>query len=415
MFNHGGGLAAGYGDFPPWQPTNWISNFPDLIIVNFNYRLNSFGYLGLDNLGSKILLCATNIANEDGVHGNFGVHDQNAAIEWVYENIHYFGGDNEQITLMGQSAGGQSVFTHAQWSKSSKMIKNFIANSGPALLPPHGALKEDYYAFGERFLRDTECRDNLNVWRCLRGLSTEELKNATEAVTIPNFWTDGLGALVEPFRPVSDRPAVNFTVAGEDVIFKFENSASAIFAGKTSDAPMLVGWNREDPLGWIAAVFPNGTMTVARIFSEYIFDCGNRYMLQNRDSNLWLYQMEAPSPVAFNETGFEGCDEGACHGVELYYLFGSFDRLSQVFPDIPNFDPSEEALELSRQMQIAYLEFMKTGQMLWPEYNLSSQLVARYQLGGIKTEVRLNSEVCEVFNRLENNQRYDRHIYEFEE
>lgn len=85
------------------------------------------------------------------------------------------------------------------------------------------------------------------------------MKNATEAVTIPNFWTDGLGALVEPFRPVSDRPAVNFTVADEDVIFKFENSASAIFAGKTSDAPMLVGWNREDPLGWIAAVFPNGT------------------------------------------------------------------------------------------------------------------------------------------------------------
>ena len=39
------------------------------------------------------------------------------------------------------------------------MIKNFIANSGPALLPPHGASKEDYYAFGERFLRDTECRD----------------------------------------------------------------------------------------------------------------------------------------------------------------------------------------------------------------------------------------------------------------
>lgn len=123
-------------------------------------------------------------------------------------------------------------------------------------------------------------------------------------------------------------------------------------------------------------------------------------MLQNRDSNLWLYQMEAPSPVAFNETGFEGCDEGACHGVELYYLFGSFDRqgfllrykyfatndkkpgkrLSQVFPDIPNVDPSEEALELSRQMQMAYLEFMKTGQMLWPEYNLSSQLVARYQV-----------------------------------
>lgn len=127
---------------------------------------------------------------------------------------------------------------------------------------------------------------------------------------------------------------------------------------------MLVGWNREDPLGWIAAIFPNGasyeqaetllsaafgeeiknellglypleqagdnTLTLARMFSEYIFDCGNRYMLQNQE-NLWMYQMEAPSHVPFNQTGFDGCHQGACHGVELYYLFGSFDRLGFCF------------------------------------------------------------------------------------
>lgn len=251
------------------------------------------------------------------------------------------------------------------------------------------------------------------VWTCLRGLSVEELKNATESVTVPDFWIDGLGALVEPFRPVSDRVVANYTYDGENIIFKSENSASAIFAGQTSEKPMLVGWNREDPLGWIAAIFPNGTeaeqaetvlsaafgeeitnellelfpleqtgdnaLTLSRIFSEYIFDCGNRYMLKNQ-SNLWLYQMEAPAHVAFNQTGFIGCDEGACHGVELYYLFGSFDRISQVFPDIPSDSPSQEALDLSREMQRAYLQYMKTGEMSWQKFNSSSELVARYQV-----------------------------------
>ena len=230
---------------------------------------------------------------------------------------------------------------------------------------------------------------------------------------MPDFWTDGLGALVEPFRPVSDRVISNLTTNVEEVIFKYENSASAIFAGQTSEKPMLVGWNREDPLGWIAAIFPNGTeaeqgetvlsaafgenitaellelfpleqfgdntLTLSRIFSEYIFDCGNRYMLQNQ-SNLWLYQMEAPAHVAFNETGFFGCNEGACHGVELYYLFGSFDRISQVFPDISDDSPTQEALDLSREMQRVYLQYIKTGEMSWPKFNSSSELVARYQV-----------------------------------
>ena len=74
-----------------------MDRYPEFIFVNFNYRLNSLGYLGLEE------------KNEDGIHGNFGVYDQNFAIKWVYQNIADFGGDPEQITFMGQSAGGQGI------------------------------------------------------------------------------------------------------------------------------------------------------------------------------------------------------------------------------------------------------------------------------------------------------------------
>ena len=68
--------------------------------MSFNYRLGALGFLGLEK------------ENEDGIHGNFGIYDQNLVLKWVNENIAAFGGDPEKVTLMGQSAGGQAVFIH---------------------------------------------------------------------------------------------------------------------------------------------------------------------------------------------------------------------------------------------------------------------------------------------------------------
>jgi len=105
----------------------WIRKYPEFIFINFNYRLNTLGFLALET------------ENEDGIHGNFGMYDQNAVLKWVYENIEAFGGDKEQITLMGQSAGGQSVFVHSAWEESSKYFSKMIVDSGPIVSIPTGA------------------------------------------------------------------------------------------------------------------------------------------------------------------------------------------------------------------------------------------------------------------------------------
>ncbi|ESO92827.1 hypothetical protein LOTGIDRAFT_85131, partial [Lottia gigantea] len=69
----------------------------DVIVVTFNYRLGVFGFFGSN---SKIF------------PGNYGMTDQVKALSWVQENIHYFGGDRNKVTITGHSAGGCDVGLH---------------------------------------------------------------------------------------------------------------------------------------------------------------------------------------------------------------------------------------------------------------------------------------------------------------
>jgi len=144
VFIHGGAFMSGSGDFAMQQPTEWMDKYPEFIFVNLNYRLNAFGFFALDTV------------NEDDVHGNFGLYDQNAALKWVYDNIAHFGGDKDQITLMGQNAGGQSAIVHTIWEESSQYFNKLIIDSAPTAIPT-GANDTDYYRhMGKTFLQETD-------------------------------------------------------------------------------------------------------------------------------------------------------------------------------------------------------------------------------------------------------------------
>ena len=86
-----------------------------VVIVTINYRLGPFGFLSL--------------GNED-VPGNAGLRDQSMALDWVKKNIARFGGDNEKITIFGESAGGSSVALHLVTPLSKGLFKRAIVQSG---------------------------------------------------------------------------------------------------------------------------------------------------------------------------------------------------------------------------------------------------------------------------------------------
>ena len=98
MWIHGGAYFAGWGFEPEFDGEAWAKR--DVILVTINYRLGVFGFMSHPELSAR---------SEDGISGNYGIYDQLKALQWIYDNIAQFGGDPEQITIFGQSAGGGSV------------------------------------------------------------------------------------------------------------------------------------------------------------------------------------------------------------------------------------------------------------------------------------------------------------------
>jgi carboxylesterase type B len=115
---HGGGFLGGFGSEMEFGGEAFCNQ--NVILVTINYRLNLFGFLAHEWLCEE---------NDKGVSGNYGILDQIMALQWVNENIEGFGGDPENITIFGQSAGAISVLTLISSQLTGNMIKKAIRQS----------------------------------------------------------------------------------------------------------------------------------------------------------------------------------------------------------------------------------------------------------------------------------------------
>ena len=118
---HGGAFEIGGTVEPREEGSNFVKENPDIILVSIEYRLGVFGFLHLSHL-------------PDGADyqdaQNLGLMDQIMGLKWVHENIANFGGDPDNITIFGQSAGGASVSLIPLVNGSQKYFKRVIAQSG---------------------------------------------------------------------------------------------------------------------------------------------------------------------------------------------------------------------------------------------------------------------------------------------
>jgi len=111
----------------------------DVVIVTFNYRLGALGLLAHPSLRDE----------RTAVDGNWAFLDQIAALRWVQENVARFGGDPENVTIFGQSAGGVSVFCHCISPESRKYFKRAIVQSGS----PRVMTRKAHYEAAEIFFK----------------------------------------------------------------------------------------------------------------------------------------------------------------------------------------------------------------------------------------------------------------------
>ena len=122
---HGGGWFTSGTSDPTYDCHNFVKENPDVILVSITYRLGFLGFLHLSHLpDGKDYPDAQNLA----------IMDQMMALKWIHENIASFGGDPDNVTLFGESAGGESVTTLPLVKGSHKYFKRVIAQSGTPVL-----------------------------------------------------------------------------------------------------------------------------------------------------------------------------------------------------------------------------------------------------------------------------------------
>jgi para-nitrobenzyl esterase len=116
---HGGGFVIGSGSQPVYDARP-LAHRGDVVVVTINYRIGPLGFLHLADLCPELA----------GATANAGIRDQVAALEWVRDNIAAFGGDPRNVTIFGESAGGMSVGTLLGMPSARGLFARAIAQSG---------------------------------------------------------------------------------------------------------------------------------------------------------------------------------------------------------------------------------------------------------------------------------------------
>jgi para-nitrobenzyl esterase len=183
---HGGGLVTGGGEL--YDPTRIIDQ-SGVIVVTINYRL---GYLGF--------FAHPAIDAEQHPKGNYGLMDQQLALQWVRDNIGAFGGDPSRVTIFGESAGGQSVYCNLISPTAKGLFQRAISESGSYLefqtyyhtivsLKTAETIGTAYVAAGKAIAKTVGCSNQTAA--CLRAVSASSLVVALPETDVIYPFVDG--------------------------------------------------------------------------------------------------------------------------------------------------------------------------------------------------------------------------------
>jgi para-nitrobenzyl esterase len=215
---HGGGFILGSGAEATYDGQA-LSEATGSVVVTINYRLGPLGFLAHAAL-----------ASEDAAYpsaGMYGFEDQRAALVWAKNNIQAFGGDPDNLTLFGESAGGISTCLHLISPLSKGLFHRAIIESGPCETGT-GILEKDAEAQGDDLAKAVGCGDPATALACLRGKAADEL-----LVALP-----GKKGLISG-DGVSWFPMV-------DGLNIPDQPSTLLAAGKIAKVPVILGSNKNE-------------------------------------------------------------------------------------------------------------------------------------------------------------------------
>ena len=297
MWIHGGAYTGGWSFEPEMDGEAWAER--GVILVTINYRLGVFGFLNHPLL-----------TEEGGGHsGNYGTYDQAAALTWIQRNIDQFGGDPDNITVFGQSAGAASVKNMVISPMTKGMVKKAIIQSIGGI---SGVFGDDLsQASLDAKAKAKYDAAGLTSLEQLRAASWEELTQAAG-----NAWVDTTAV---SFRPHNDG------------VLLVEDFNTAAFNNSLADVPYMIGSCANDMPGLAEGI---------QRFAEV------RDSLSQQPT--FVYFFDRPLPTDGRKSL-----EGSFHSSELWYVFHTLGRSWRPFT------PAD--YELSNQMVDYWTNFCKYG------------------------------------------------------
>ncbi|OBX19465.1 carboxylesterase [Erythrobacter sp. QSSC1-22B] len=216
---HGGGYDYGSGNWPAYNGRNLASK-GDVVVVTVNHRLNTFGYLNLADRFGEAFASSGNVGNLDLVR----------SLEWVRDNIAAFGGDPDNVTIMGESGGGSKVSHLMAMPSADGLFDKAVIQSGPSVYSGKPAEAADYAGrildeAGVETLEDLRAVRSDVFVEAVRKLSSGE--TATERG--PQFGPIADGTIMprDPFLPSAPE--------------------------QSRDIPVLIGYNKDEMTLFVAA------------------------------------------------------------------------------------------------------------------------------------------------------------------
>ena len=360
VFFHGGSYGWGGTADPMYDGKRFVGKQSDIILVTVGYRVGIMGFVDLSYFeGGEAYPDAPNL----------GLLDQIEALRWIGKNIGAFGGDPNNVTIFGESAGGGSVSLLPIIPQAKGLFRRVIAESGSVALT---FSKEECREFSRRLMLESK-KKTMNG---LLSLSEDELSKINEKLNEFNNFPQRDGRLIplDPYKPYE--------------------------TGETSDVDILIGTNSEEMNYWIGEIggvipfrfsipikFENDLKNLppsdrrrvkrfvdnmkghsmwrmARFYDEMMFRLPAIEQASLHSENggkAYMYYWTVPSNLPLRK---------ACHAVELAYVFGNLEET------IYTGEVADESLsDLVMQM---WTNFARTGDpstdsLKWEHYNVNSR------------------------------------------
>ena len=388
---HGGALVSGTGSsYPGESLTNKA-----VVLVTANYRLGRFGFLAHPALSQE---------HPGGVSGNQGLRDQIAALEWVRDNIEQFGGDPNNVTIFGESAGSLSMSLLQASPLAKGLFHRVIGQSGGAFQPMWWRDKATSYAasaesIGEMFAAALAGEEGDASLAALRALPADHIMEVIQSD--PEFSNYDALAIVDGevipgrsvhhlrARPTGRRAGADWLECGRS--HNVHGVLHAAVRHRRGRLQRLCAGDSARSRGRNGAALPRRERRTSRTVlggpvrrcAVRLPDAGVGHQHGEREQRCLPVLVSHGRPPVENSEQY-----GAFHAAEIGYVFGNLDLFGAV--------PTDADREFGELMANIWTQFAKTGSPNgeglpeWPAYTPANE--AYMELGqdtGAKSQLRI--------------------------